>query len=290
MQIHSLIDDIHYTIQRKDEWFSDELAMDLGSQVAARLHLHYKPREGKGTLRLSKMGPQCPRALWYSIYHPELAEPLPPSAVLKYSYGHILEAQTIALAKASGHEVTGEQDECNVDGIKGHRDCVIDGCVVDVKSASTFSFQKFKDGSIKDSDTFGYLDQLTGYVVGSVSDPLVRCKDRGYLLAVDKQLGHICLYEHKVTLGHRELLRDRIASYKGIVSMSHAPECTCGTEQIGKSGNIGLDTKASYSPYKYCCFPNLRTFIYAGGKPVFLTKVERLPDVVEVNKFGQRVS
>jgi len=42
--------------------------------------------------------------------------------------------------------------------ILGHRDCVIDGCVVDVKSTSSIGFKKFRDGSIKHSDSFGYLD------------------------------------------------------------------------------------------------------------------------------------
>jgi hypothetical protein len=145
--ISTLIPDIYKLIQSQTNWFTNDLANELSDEISKRLQVHYGQREGKPTLRLSKMGPTCPRALWYSIYHPELAEPLPPQAMLKYSYGHILEAQTIALAKAAGHEVTGEQDELVVDDIKGHRDCVIDGCIVDVKSSSSFSFQKFKDGS-----------------------------------------------------------------------------------------------------------------------------------------------
>ena len=48
-----------------------------------------------------------------------------------YAFGHMIEGLAIGLAKASGHEVLGEQDEIYVDGIRGpHRDCVIDGCVV----------------------------------------------------------------------------------------------------------------------------------------------------------------
>lgn len=268
---------------RKDGWFT-ELSEAFSHDVAGRLRQQFEEQK-KPSLRLSQMGPRCPKALWHSIHTPGEAEPLPPWANIKYSFGHILEALAIALAKAAGHEVTGEQDELYVDGIRGHRDCVIDGCLVDVKSSSTFSFQKFKDKSIKDSDTFGYLDQLDGYLVGSNTDPLVRVKDKAYLLAIDKQLGHMCIYEHFIREDH---IRDRIASSKAIVSRSTPPPCECGTVPDGKSGNIKLDTKASYSGYKHCCFPNLRTFLYASG-PVYLTKVVRTPDVTEIDKHGNLV-
>ena len=231
------------------------------------------------SLRLSGMGPRCPKALWYSIHHPELAEPLPSQAIFKYSYGHAIENLAIQLAKLAGHTVTGEQDELIVDGIKGHRDCVIDGCVVDVKSTTSIGFQKFKDKSLVEKDDFGYLDQLDGYLVGSLSDPLVTVKDKGYLWAIDKNLGHMCLYQHGI---RENSIRNRIRDYKRIVELRESPKCTCGTVPDGKSGNIRLDTKASYSAYKLCCFPNLRTFIYANG-PVYLTTVKRVPDVPEIH-------
>jgi hypothetical protein len=229
-------------------------------------------------LRLSALGPRCPCALWHSIHHPELAETLPPWATFKYAYGHVIEALAIQLAKAAGHIVEGEQDELEVDGIKGHRDCVIDGCIVDVKSTTTLGFQKFKDGSIKENDPFGYLDQIDGYLVGSLQDPLVTVKDKGYLWAIDKQLGHMCLHEHHL---REDNIRRRIVDYKSVVNQRIAPKCNCGTIPDGKSGNIRLDTKASYSAQKHSCFPHLRTFLYASG-PVYLTKVVRVPEVPEV--------
>lgn len=232
------------------------------------------------TLRLSQMGPRCPKALWYSIHHPELAEPLPPQAIFKYSYGHAIENLAIQLAKLAGHTVTGEQDELVVDGIKGHRDCVIDGCVVDVKSTTSIGFQKFKDKSLVEKDDFGYLDQLDGYLVGSLSDPAVTVKDRGYLWAIDKNLGHMCLYEHCI---REQSIRSRIKAYREIVENVSPPACLCGTVPDGKSGNIKLDTRASYSAFKLCCWPNLRTFLYANG-PVYLTHVARTPDVPEVRR------
>jgi len=264
---------------------SDALAMDFATETAKRLATQFKERSEAPALYLSQMGDRCPKALWYSIHHPELAEPLPPWAENKFAFGNIVEAWAITLAKAAGHKVEGEQDALYVDGIKGRRDCVIDGCVVDVKSCSSRAFTKFKDKSLGQNDSFGYLDQLDGYLVGSAEDPLVTNKDTGYLWAIDKQLGHMCLYEHHL---RKASITSRITEYKRIVGQPSAPSCTCATVHDGKSGNIKLDTRASYSPFKHSCFPSLRTFIYSDG-PRYLTTVVRKPDVTEVDKYGNYV-
>lgn len=261
----------------------------MAANVSRALQRSFGSHEHRG-LRLSGLGPKCPCHLWYEVNHPELAEPLPPYARIKYAYGHIIEHLIIALAKAAGHEVTGEQDEIVVDGILGHRDCIIDGAIVDVKSAASRSFLKFRDKTIKQDDPFGYLDQLDGYLVGSMDDPLVRIKDRAYLLAVDKQLGHLALYEHIV---RHENIKERIKTAKEITSQSQPPICTCGIIKDGESGNFRLDLKASYSPHKYNCQPQIRTFLYSDG-PRYLTKVAKRPmnskgPITEVDKHGKVV-
>lgn len=276
--IHTLIPDI-YKLVGGEHGISDVLASDMGTNVANAIQQSLGTHTRRG-LRLSGLGSKCPRHLWYSINYPDLAEPIPPYARIKFAYGHIIEHLIIGLAKAAGHTVTGEQDEINVDGILGHRDCVIDGCVVDVKSAASRSFLKFREGTIAQDDPFGYLDQIDGYALGSIDDPLVSIKDKAYLLAVDKTLGHLALYEHRCRYDH---IRKRISSYKEIVGRREAPACNCGTEPDGKSGNIKLSVVASYSPYKHYCFPQLRTFIYSDG-PRYLTCVARLPDVKELTK------
>lgn len=283
--ISTLVTDIQKFVGNKDGWFTGEVADTYAQEVSQRLYRSFGEKPGVPRLRLSGMGPKCPCQLWHSIHSASLAEPLSASAVVKFTYGHLLEALVISWAKASGHEVTGEQDALSVDGIVGHRDCIIDGCVVDVKSAATRSFQKFKDKTLAQDDPFGYLEQLDGYLLASADDPLVRVKDRGYILAVDKQLGHLALYEHRHRPDH---IRNRIAEYKSIVGLSEPPRCNCGTTLDGKSGNIKLDVRASYSPFKYVCFPNLRTFLYSDG-PRYLTKVVRKPDVIEVDKNGKVV-
>jgi len=247
--------------------------------------VRYGERKEPPSLRLSKMGEMCPKHLWYSIHHPELAEPLPAEAIFKFSFGHTIDAQALALAKAAGHEVLGEQDELVVDGVKGHRDCVLDGCVVDVKSCSGRMFEKFEKKTIAHDDPFGYLAQLDGYMVGSADDPLVRTKDRGYIWAIDKTLGKMVLYEHKL---RHSFITERIRSFKSIVASNEQPACTCEVVADGKSGNFRLGTKASYSPFKHCCFPHLRTFLYSDG-PHFLTKVVRTPDVPEIRRQTNRL-
>jgi hypothetical protein len=287
--INNLVPDIYRKVKSKDGWFDDDLSQALSKDIASRL----RGRLGeygtfKPTLRLSKMGPQCPRALWTSIHKPEDGEQLPGWVEIKLSFGLILEALAITLAKAAGHEVTGEQDELSLDGILGHRDCVIDGAIVDVKSASSLSFNRFRSGDISKNDPFGYLEQLDGYVLASADDPLVTVKDRGYILAIDKTLGHMHVYEHLVTDTRAQILKQRILEYKAYVGSSTPPPCTCRTVPQGASGNMQLDVKAGYSPFKHSCFPNLRTFLYASG-PVHLTKVVRKPDVTEIDKHGKVV-
>lgn len=288
--IYTLVPDVQELL-KEDGWFTDELAEDLARRLQGTLGV----RDAIPSLRLSQMGPKCPKALWHSIHTPELAEPLPGYAKFKFQYGHIIEELAITLFKAAGHHVVGEQDELYLDGIRGHRDCVVDGCLLDVKSSSTAGFKKFEDGSIAHpgADTFGYLDQLDGYLCASLSDPLVTVKDRAYLFVIDKQLGHMCLYEHHFIPTRERILRDRIKQYKEIIRRDSPPICECGTT-TEDNGNTKLDTRASYSSFKHVCFPSLRTAIYAGGKPQFFSHVAKWPrnakgPLLEVDKFGNPV-
>lgn len=286
--IATLVPDMYELLVKQGGWFSDDLSHSFSEDVASRLRLSLNPPPRKPALRLSQMGPKCPLALWYSFHHPELAVPLPPWTMFKFSYGHILEALAITVAKGCGHEVVGEQDELRVDGIVGHRDCIIDGCLFDIKSSSSRGMAKFQNGTLWQDDSFGYLEQLDGYLCGSLGDPLLKVKDRAYILAIDLQLGHMCTYEHKYREDH--ILR-RVREYKQIVGRTVPPKCECRSVADGESGNYKLDVPASYSAYKYACNPALRTFLYANG-PRFLTKVVRRPlaHVIEIDKHGNRVS
>jgi hypothetical protein len=279
--INTLIPDIYQLLKEKEDgWFTTELARRLSDDLASRLRSQLGEKKSRPTLRMSGLGKRCPKALWYSIHHPELAEPLPPWAEIKFAFGAIIEGLTIALVKASGHTVEGEQDELVFEGITGHRDAVIDGVTVDVKSASSLSFQKFKTNDYSLVDSFGYLEQLDAYTLAAANDNLVLEKDRGCILAVDKTLGHMHLYEHSVTPMRAEALRARIEYYKAVVRRDTPPDCQCDTEEQA-NGNVKLGWRAGYSPYKWECFPHLRAFKYSGGLE-YLSRCVKRP----FNKYG----
>ena len=282
--IYTLETDIRNLLTTKN-WFTKSLQKELGEAVSSRIKAQYEEVKTP-LLRLSKMGPQCPKALWHSIHTPELAEPLGHWVQNKFTIGNFWEAYGLILCKAAGHKVEGEQDELVLDGIKGHRDAVVDGCVLDFKSCSSRQYQKFKLKTLANDDPFGYLDQLDGYVVASMADSLVTVKDRGFFFAIDKQMGHMNVYEHIVRTGS---IIERIKEYKSVVERNDPPQCTCETTSFGASGNIKLDIRASYSPFKWTCFPNLRCFLYEAG-PIYLTKIMRKPDVREVDKFGNIIN
>lgn len=276
--IHTLVRDINDTVESKEGWLTSGNVERFTEQLGRQLVQSSGQKDARAVLRLSQMGEKCPCQLWHSVHTPSLSEKLHAHTLIKFTYGHVIESMALEMARASGHEVTGEQDELSLLGVKGHRDCVIDGCIVDIKSTNSLSFKTIKAGNVAE-DIFlsSYLAQLDGYVVASADDPLVRVKDRGYLLAVDKVLGHICIYEHRV---RPDFIRERISHYKDIVGRDEPPACTCGRESDGVSGNVKLDLKASYNPFKHACAgqrgEKIRTFLYDGG-PRFLTTVKRRP-------------
>lgn len=283
--IKTLIKDVNNVLTR-DEWFDELQSERYCRELGRAIHESLTKEDQRPTLRLSAMGEKCPRSLWASIHAPSVQTKFRPQTKLIFHYGNVIEQLALALAKSAGHEVTGEQDELFLDGIKGHRDCVIDGCIVDVKSTTSRGMETFKAGrAAEDIFLRSYLDQLDGYAVASIDDPLVTNKDFAYIWAIDKQLGHMYLHEHRIRPDH---IRQRIAEYKAIVLCKEAPDCTCETVQDRATGNIRLNTKASYNPFKHYCFPRLRTFIVK-GKPIDLCKVVVKPDGVELDKHGHVV-
>lgn len=281
--IHTLVKDIEDVVEGKGGWtevVNEYFKETIGETLWSRLGdtKEYK----KGTLRMSSIGQPCERKLWYSVNQPDDAEPLRTSNKMKFLFGDIFEDLLLALAVAAGHDVQGHQDTMEIQGIKGHRDAVIDGVTVDVKSASTYSFQKFKDHNLEFDDPFGYLVQLSSYVYAAKDDPLVTDKEGGAFLAIDKQHGHLCLdyYNFKET-GHLDDVEDLFDHRKSVAHSKTPPHRGFVTEPDGKSGNRKLGTNCSYCDYKKQCFPDLRTFLYSSG-PRFLTEVVKIPNVPEV--------
>ncbi len=279
MKIDTIVEDIYDLVDKGlPPDFPAEKVEALGLSIARVIADRMKREERKGTLRMSNIGSPCDRKLYYSVNTPEKAEPLEPQVRIKFLFGDILEELLLFFADASGHDVRGRQDTLTIEGIEGHRDSVIDGTTVDVKSASSYSFDKFESHSLTKDDPFGYEDQLQSYIHAGQDDPLVTDKKRGAFLVIDKTLGKICLDVHeRKEFPYEALYRSK----KRMVAGEELPDRGFQPELDGKSGNEKLGNFCSYCDFKNVCHPNLRTFLYS-GKPRFLTTVKREPDVPEL--------
>lgn len=256
---------------------SDEIAEEFGRNMAALLKQRIGERDNKPGLRMSNVGTPCDRKLWLQVNEPEAREKLSASNLLKFFYGDLIEETLLALATLAGHTVTGRQGTLEIGGVVGHRDAVVDGVTVDVKSASSYSFNKFRNGKLRDDDPFGYIDQLQSYIKAGQSDELVTDKLRGAFLVADKTLGNLTLdvYEYDTSRNLEEEFAVKQDMLKGDM-----PNRGFNPVPDGASGNMKLDTFCSYCDVKNKCHGNLRTFLYSSG-PRYLTLVKRQPDVPE---------
>lgn len=302
--IKTLIKDIHHVLETGEGW-TDEISQWVADDISKSLSRQFNSigQERKRTLRPSSLGTPCERKLWYSINSRIDPEPISPSTRNKFIFGDITESYLLGLCKAAGHSVVGLQTIVDIDGIRGARDCIIDGMLVDVKSASSRSYEKFKRNQLRRDDPFGYLSQISSYLYGSRNDPLLTEKDKVGFLAFDKQFGHICfdVYDVSDLVAKKS---EEVAHKRKVVKQDKPPErpkwpryeYDRKTKEYvlaevaedwaeGKSGNRKLSTQCSYCDYKKECWPNLRTFLYANG-PKYLTKVVNEPRAFEEGKEG----
>jgi len=241
--------------------------------------LNEKPRE-RGKLRLSAIGRPA-RQLWYDKNSKEEPKPLASNTRIKFLYGHLLEDVLILLARLAGHTVTDLQKQVNVYGIVGHQDCMIDGILVDCKSASGKSFEKFSKDTLSTDDPFGYIAQISAYAEGNNVDEAA-------FLAIDKQHGNICLTRiHSMDMIN---VKKRIEYLKGSMDKSNPPDKCYDDVPDGASGNRKLAIGCFYCLHNRTCWSDanegkgLRVFQYANGYR-YLTQVKKAPNVEEVTKW-----
>ena len=293
MSTDTLVSDIYRMIDTKEipEGVPvEQVINDFGENVKEILRNNITEHEfDKRKLRMSNIGKKD-RQLWYS-YNGYEGEKLLPHTRIKFLYGHLIEEMVLALTKLAGHDVTHEQKQVEVDGIKGSMDCKIDGVLTDVKSASSYGFKKFKDGSLVNDDPFGYIDQIKGYAHAEGTT------DIGWLV-MDKTNGHLTYLKYDMADESQWYwsklnffsIPERIKNIKKVVESDTPPERCYETIPDGKSGNMKLAVGCSYCAYKHDCWgEDLRTFLYANG-PRYLTQVVNLPNVIEVDKDGNKVS
>lgn len=239
-----------------------------------------------GIIRMSQLGKPCLRQLWFETHRSADLEPLRPNVYLKFLFGHVLEGVLLDLAREAGATVEGEQDELEFAGVKGHRDAVIDGTIVDVKTASPYSFERFKKGLKPEEDSFGYLTQLRLYLAASQDDPLVTNKTGAAFLAINKVSGDVCIDYHEFDMSPaalKELEQEILSRIEAIKDGTTVPPRSFKDVAEGAKGNKRLGVNCSYCAAKWLCWPNLRGFAYSNG-PKYLTTVKSLPKVPEITK------
>jgi hypothetical protein len=271
--LSSLVEDIYKVVDGQvkiDDSSFDNLARSISQTLKDRLSQSDPVRK---TLGLSSVGKPL-RKLWFEMKSDtELVKPTPDMR-LKFLYGDIIEDILLWLAEVSGHTVSDRQREVKYHGIVGHIDSIIDGEVVDVKSASTTSFKKFERGTLPDDDPFGYLSQITAY------DKVVGKGSPGFLV-MDKVTGKLTLYRPDPIFDMPDV--DTIIDNAVAAMESDTPPEELCYQPVpdGASGNMKLATGCEYCIFKDKCFPGLRKFKYASGVK-YLTKVVKEPRVEEI--------
>lgn len=279
-RLETLVADIYQLFDpNKTHEPSEDNLNEVAENLKQILRTRLAQRENlKDPLRFSNLG-RPDRQLWY-LANGAPQEDLSPKTYFKFLIGDLLEGVLLFLTKEAGHTVERQQEEIEVDGIFGHIDAIIDGTVVDVKTASPFGFKKFKEGTIVFDDPFGYIQQLSGY-----ADTLTPGQPAAFL-AYDKVGGDVCLSTVSSSIIAENKPKERIAHLREIVEAPEPPPRCYEDVPDGASGNMKLATGCSYCAFKDKCWEDanngqgLRTFIYSTG-PRYLTVVKKEPNVYE---------
>jgi hypothetical protein len=280
--LDTLVQDIYEVIEVLNEDEAIDIPEDMYEQFGrdmedALRHWATPIDRPKNGLRMSNIGRPL-RRLWYDLNTEQEKEQIDAPTFIKFLYGHLLEVLLLFFVRLAGHVVESEQKEVTVSGIKGHMDSVIDGEVIDVKTASGYAFKKFKDGTLAQNDSFGYLSQLAGYEKAEKTN-------NGGFLVMNKETGELTVFIpddlEKPNITHR------IKEVKQAMNRKTPPEYCYPPIPDGVSGNMKLPRDCTWCPHKFECHKDandgqgLRTFNYAKGR-VYLTQVEKLPNVQEL--------
>lgn len=282
--IETLVEDIYGLFEQDgDVDVSDEAIEQFAGRVAQVMKERLREKRDSSTpkLRLSQIG-KHDRKLWYDM-HSEHVEHIDGQTRVKFLYGDLVEELILFLAQCSGHTVTDQQLELEVEGVKGHQDCRIDGIVTDVKTASFFGFKKFVDRSIfNGNDPFGYQAQISAYAQA-------QGEREAAFLVINKDNAEILLVQaDSIDMINAE---DRVNEVKRMVGQSTPPSRCYDDVPDGVSGNRVLGNDCGWCPHKHVCWADanngmgLRSFEYqerGKTKPKYFTTVLKQPKVTEI--------
>jgi len=281
--IERAIPDVYKLLSTKDMVNGVDVEAEcvrFGEEMAQVMRDAMGPEQDRaGRLRLSNIGK--PDRQIYNSYNGIAGQDIAGATHIKFLYGHLTEAMLVSLLRLSGHSVTKQQQEVEVEGVKGHIDCFIDGRLVDIKSASGFSLKKFKKNTLHTDDPFGYIQQLQAYAYALG-------ETKFSWLAMDKSSGELALLtydtEDKSAPYAKVLEQDiseRVKYLKDMVLSAQVPSVCYEPVPEGTAGNMRLASGCTYCDYLENCWPEAREFGYA-GKHKWLTKVVKEPRVLEV--------
>jgi len=241
--IHYAIPDLYHSLREKyiaEGVNFNTVIEQFMEECGAALYNHYKEERDERKIRISSIG-QCERMQWYKAHDFEEEEPAD-KLWITFLQGHLMEALVKAVLKISGHKVKDEQAKLSVAGVQGSCDAVVDNELVDFKTASNWSFDKFKDDEIK-NDSFGYLEQISAYAHALG-------KKRAHFIVLNKNTGELKL----TTVNTLKNIEDHVIYVKDIVSKKNPPDRPVWA--VSAAGE--LDMRCSFCSFKQDCYESLQ--------------------------------
>lgn len=286
--LDTLIDDIYALFDPNKHHVPNSYNLYLlkeGVEKAVTKYLFETEQSDGNVLRMSSIGRPA-RQLWYENFYNKRAiernlrtnSKFTPARLFSFLYGAVIEELLLFLVREAGHTVELTQHKVELNGIKGSIDCKIDGVLVDVKSASFRSFEKFSKGTLTSDDPFGYISQISGYAKALG-------EDKAAFFAMNKENGELALME----LDSIELRNvvPIIEELKVALEQSTPPARCYDDVADGASGNRKLAMGCTWCPYKWECWKDsnrgrgLQAYEYANGLR-YLTHVSKEPLVENV--------
>ena len=243
----------------------------------------HEANRSKELMRCSAIGKADRKLKMEQLQMEKHGETIPISVKMRkiFFLGHVFEELVLMLVREAGYEVSDEQKEVDIDGVKGHmdgkitkKDSGIEPEVVDVKSSSTYGMKKYFTGSILDGeDPWNYIDQLSAYVEAEE-------QERGHILAADKTNLDFAL----TTVTDMDFINvgGRIDQQRAVLASDKMPEPCHKPIPDGKSGNMILQKPCTWCEFKHDCFKDanggagLRVFDYSNG-PRYFTQLVKNP-------------
>ena len=235
---------------------------------------------------------KCVLSNWFS-HNKFPSEPLPGRAAATFRIGHLVEADLYCAAVLAGEEVSHFQHQMKatlggwtsnayIDFL--HKSS-IDGKrrIVDVKTMSSYSYEKIFKRNQKMDDTFGYLGQFSVYAAQGIKDGIVDSPEV-LVLCYNKNTGHIgeYLYEAEVSKveeahansalvqKHTEYLPGQAPPFEvdvGKMDANRPPRPKGYEPELMRNGDYKLGLQCSYCPYKFSCWTRPHQRIHIGIGP-----------------------